>query len=258
MLYQAEPLPDIVRRAQEMPRLRKLLNYHKIIAFVRHADTRLTESCDRTSWLCDALLACLARRVVVKPACGYDKLSRSDLMKTVFTARRLFTPIEEISDPLLVVEDGRISEVSSRSGNRTFSATRPIVDFGDAVLAPGFFDIHMHGGAGLDVMRASPSELPRLGKFLATHGVTGYFPTTVAAPLDATCAALERLADAIEAARNVVQQRRVRRRLGRWAFISKDRFSATSGEVCIRRNIWSSRPLKSSTASGRRRAATCA
>ena len=65
---------------------------------------------------------------------------------------------------------------------------------------PVFFDIHMHGGAGLDVMRASSAELPRLGKFLATHGVTGYFPTTVAAPLDATCAALERLADAIEAA----------------------------------------------------------
>jgi N-acetylglucosamine-6-phosphate deacetylase len=74
-----------------------------------------------------------------------------------------------------------------------------LIDFGDAVLAPGFVDIHMHGGAGLDVMRAASSDLPRLGKFLTTHGVTGYFPTTVAAPLDATCAALGRLADAIEA-----------------------------------------------------------
>jgi N-acetylglucosamine-6-phosphate deacetylase len=66
-------------------------------------------------------------------------------------------------------------------------------------LAPGYFDIHIHGGAGLDAMRASADELPRLGKFLTTHGVTGYFPTTVAAPLDSTCAALERLADLIEA-----------------------------------------------------------
>jgi len=48
-------------------------------------------------------------------------------------------------------------------------------------------------------MLASPSDLPRLGKFLATHGVTAYFPTTVAAPLDSTCSALERIADAIEA-----------------------------------------------------------
>ena len=121
-------------------------------------------------------------------------------MKTVFTASRLYTPLEEIASPWLVVEDGQIVEVSSRLGKEAGSAT--LVDYGDAVLAPGFFDIHIHGGTGLDVMRASSAELPRLGKFLTTHGVTGYFPTTVAAPLDVTCAVLERLADAIEAAQN--------------------------------------------------------
>src|ERR1035441_3062045 len=99
----------------------------------------------------------------------------------------------------LVVEDGLISEVSSRS-MKNVPGNTSLVDFGDVVLAPGFVDIHMHGGAGLDLMRALPSDLPRLGRFLTTHGVTGYFPTTVAAPLDATCAALGRLADAIEAA----------------------------------------------------------
>jgi N-acetylglucosamine-6-phosphate deacetylase len=120
-------------------------------------------------------------------------------MRTTFTASRLYTPVEEIQNPLLVVEDGRISEVSSRS-TKEVPGNTSLVDFGDAVLAPGFVDIHMHGGAGLDLMRALPSELPRLGKFLTTHGVTGYFATTVAAPIDATCVALGRLADAIEAA----------------------------------------------------------
>src|ERR1700719_3850423 len=119
-------------------------------------------------------------------------------MKTTFTASRLYTPVEEVDQPLLVVEDGLISEVGSRSAKEV-PGKGTLIDFGDAVLAPGFFDIHMHGGAGLDVMRASRSDLPRLGKFLTTHGVTGYFPTTVAAPLDATYAALGRLADAIEA-----------------------------------------------------------
>lgn len=119
-------------------------------------------------------------------------------MKTAFTAARLFTPIEEILNPLLVVEDGRIAEISTRSAKEV-AGNAAVVDFGEATLAPGFLDIHIHGGAGLDLMRASPSDLPRLGKFLAAHGVTAYFPTTVAAPLDATCMALERLADAIEA-----------------------------------------------------------
>ena len=122
-------------------------------------------------------------------------------MKTAFTASRLYTPLEEIQNPLLVVEDGVISEVSSRSAKEV-PANVPVIDFGDAVLAPGFVDVHIHGGAGVDLMRAAPSELSRMGKFLTTHGVTAYFPTTVAAPLDATCAALGRLADAIEAGAN--------------------------------------------------------
>jgi N-acetylglucosamine-6-phosphate deacetylase len=119
-------------------------------------------------------------------------------MRTLFTARRLYTPLQEIQHPLLFVEDGMIAEISSRSAKETPNNIARI-DFDDAAIAPGYVDIHMHGGAGLDVMLASQAELPHLGQFLAKHGVTGYFPTTVAAPLDQTCAALERLAGAIEA-----------------------------------------------------------
>ena len=118
-------------------------------------------------------------------------------MKTVVTARRLYTPVEEITNPLLVIEDGLITEIFSRASHAP-PANAALVDFGDAALVPGFLDIHIHGGAGLDVMQVSAAELPRLGQFLISHGVTGYFATTVAAPLDSTCAALERLADAIE------------------------------------------------------------
>jgi N-acetylglucosamine-6-phosphate deacetylase len=121
----------------------------------------------------------------------------------VLCANRLYTPQEEIQDPLLFIEDGLIAAVSSRA-QQEVPNNATVIDFtsddlADAILAPGFVDIHMHGGAGLDVMRAAPAELPHLNKFLAAHGVTGYFPTTVAAPLDQTYRALERLADAIEA-----------------------------------------------------------
>jgi N-acetylglucosamine-6-phosphate deacetylase len=121
----------------------------------------------------------------------------------VLCADRLFTPQQEIQNPLLFIEDGFISAVSSRAQQEIPSHSTVIdlaKDVAGAILAPGFVDIHMHGGAGLDVMHASLSELPHLNKFLTMHGVTGYFPTTVAAPFDQTCAALERLADAIEAA----------------------------------------------------------
>ena len=118
-------------------------------------------------------------------------------MKQLYTARHLFTPLEEIADPVVVVEDGRIAEIFSRAQKESPTGAT-LVDFNEAILAPGFFDIHIHGGTGIDLMRAPVSELPRLGHFLTQHGVTGYFPTTVAAPLDATYAALGRLADAIE------------------------------------------------------------
>jgi N-acetylglucosamine-6-phosphate deacetylase len=121
----------------------------------------------------------------------------------VLCAHRLYTPREEILNPLVFIDAGRIAAVGSRD-EREIPQNATLLDFTrdfpDAILAPGFVDIHMHGGAGLDVMRASLAELPRLSRFLTTHGVTSYFPTTVAAPLDQTCAALERLANAIQAA----------------------------------------------------------
>jgi N-acetylglucosamine-6-phosphate deacetylase len=120
----------------------------------------------------------------------------------VLCAHRLYTPREEILNPLVFIEDGLISAISSRAQQevpKNATVVDLTHDLADAILAPGFVDIHMHGGAGLDVMRATPAELPRLNSFLTVHGVTGYFPTTVAAPLDQTYQTLERLADAIEA-----------------------------------------------------------
>jgi N-acetylglucosamine-6-phosphate deacetylase len=121
----------------------------------------------------------------------------------VLSARRLYTPLEEIHHPLVFIEDGIISAVSSRE-QKEIPKNATLIDFAaespSAILAPGFVDIHIHGGAGIDVMHASAAETGKLNLFLATRGVTGYFPTTVAAPLDETCAALERIADAIEIA----------------------------------------------------------
>lgn len=114
------------------------------------------------------------------------------------TAATLLTPLERIEQPLLLVEDGAIIEVASRK-RRELPGNCRSVDFGDGILAPGFVDIHIHGGAGHDVMEPGAGALPPVERLLAGHGVTSYFPTTVTAPLDAILSALGRLADAIEA-----------------------------------------------------------
>jgi N-acetylglucosamine-6-phosphate deacetylase len=113
------------------------------------------------------------------------------------SAKSLYTPREKIEQPLVVMEDGSILRIGPQTD---VDAPLPdsMVDFGDCVLAPGYVDIHVHGGAGYDVMQSNESERERFERFLLQHGVTSYCPTTVAAPLESTLTALEFLADAVE------------------------------------------------------------
>jgi len=115
------------------------------------------------------------------------------------TAARLFTPLERIEQPLLLLEEGVIREVSSHAGREIPKDCR-VVDFRDGIIAPGLIDIHIHGAAGRDVMKGDSESLATIERFLAKHAVTSYLPTTITAPVDSTLAALESLANAIEAA----------------------------------------------------------
>lgn len=112
-------------------------------------------------------------------------------------ASRLYTPLDCVEKPLLLVDGDTIAEVRSQATQEIPVGAR-VVDFGDAILVPGFVDIHIHGGAGHDVMNDDTAGLADLEALLASHGVTSYFPTTVTAPVDQTCSALGRLARAIE------------------------------------------------------------
>src|SRR5438034_7491991 len=114
------------------------------------------------------------------------------------TAAMLFTPLECIEQPVLLLEDGVIREVGSRAASEIPSCR--VIDFGDGILAPGLIDIHIHGAAGRDVMKGDSESLATIERFLAKHAVTSYLPTTITAPVDSTLAALESLANAIEAA----------------------------------------------------------
>ena len=115
-----------------------------------------------------------------------------------FTAQRLLTPDQAVEHPLLLVEQDRIVEIATCSA-RQLPAGVSATDFGTSLIAPGYVDLHIHGSSGCDVMDDSPEALPAVERFLARHGVTGYFPTTVTAPLDRILRGLEHLADAIEA-----------------------------------------------------------
>jgi N-acetylglucosamine-6-phosphate deacetylase len=121
-------------------------------------------------------------------------------MSLAILAKELYSPLERIEQPMLLVEDGAIASVGSLSQG-TIPKSHQVLDLGDATLVPGYIDMHIHGGAGRDVMDTAPDALPAVERLLYSHGVTTYFPTTITAPVDQTLAALDHLAGAIEQAR---------------------------------------------------------
>jgi N-acetylglucosamine-6-phosphate deacetylase len=125
------------------------------------------------------------------------KQQPSKTMKIALTAAALFTPLESIANGVLVIEDGRILTVGPREEVAIPAGARQM-DFGDAVLAPGFIDAHIHGGAGHDVMEGEPTALKAVESLIARHGVTSYCPTTVTAPHDKTLVSLDKLGRAVK------------------------------------------------------------
>jgi N-acetylglucosamine-6-phosphate deacetylase len=117
------------------------------------------------------------------------------------SASLLMTAGRVIPQPLVIVEEGRVAFVESREHTEAPS-NLVVEDFPGCILVPGFVDIHIHGGAGYDVMEGDDAALTRMERHLATTGVTSYFPTTVTASWDCTLAALERLARRIERSTN--------------------------------------------------------
>ena len=112
----------------------------------------------------------------------------------------MLTPLERVADAALVIDDGVIVSAGSREAIEAPANAR-VVDFGDAILAPGLIDIHVHGGSGRDVMEASDDALAVVERLMAKHGVTSYCPTTVTAPMENTLASLEMLATAVKNAK---------------------------------------------------------
>lgn len=114
---------------------------------------------------------------------------------TTITAALLITPESTIEKPQIQLDaDGVIISVTTGPGDPEGS-----------VLAPAFFDIHIHGAAGHDVMEATPDALKTIGHFLASRGVAHFLATTVTAPLDVTLRALDGLAALIESGRTAAR-----------------------------------------------------
>src|ERR1035441_9362930 len=118
-------------------------------------------------------------------------------MQTVYTAERLWDGTCLLDHPMVIAEDGLIVAIEQRAAT-AIAPDAHVVDFAGATLGPAFFDVHIHGAAGHDVMEGTAEALSAVGGLIASHGTGSFLATTVTAPLDTTLRSLSALAKLLE------------------------------------------------------------
>lgn len=99
----------------------------------------------------------------------------------------ILTPSGFVHGTLTLDAQGRIAGIHG-----TPVATAAVRDRGVPIVLPGFMDLHVHGGAGHDIMEGGDAAL-HVATLHARHGTTSLLATTMTAPqsdLDAAFAAM--------------------------------------------------------------------
>ncbi len=105
-------------------------------------------------------------------------------------AGRALTPLQEIRDAAILIEDEKIIAVGPRDSIQCPPNTRE-VDAWQYTVVPGFVDVHIHGAGGHDVMEGQPNALETIAATAARFGTTSLIATTMTAELSRTCKSLE-------------------------------------------------------------------
>lgn len=99
-------------------------------------------------------------------------------MITYFSNARVMLPAGE-SDRVVAVREHKVIDIVSH-----FEASDRdlVIDCNGFVLAPGFIDLHVHGGGGYSAMSGNPEDVVAMCNAHARFGTTSILPTTLTAP----------------------------------------------------------------------------
>lgn len=114
-------------------------------------------------------------------------------MTRVFHNGTLLTSGGAIRNGMVVASDGRI-ESAGPYDPCLIPPDAERIDARGLHIAPGFVDIHIHGGAGSDFMDATVADVETVFRYHAAHGTTALCPTTATAPMDEILASLDAVA----------------------------------------------------------------
>jgi len=102
--------------------------------------------------------------------------------QTLLRGGSVIHPGGQVARTDVLVEDGVIREVgpsvSAPEGAQT-------VHLADLTLAPGFIDVHVHGGGGFSLITTDPEHIRAYARWAVSHGVTSFLATICADSLEA-------------------------------------------------------------------------
>ena len=101
--------------------------------------------------------------------------------ETIIFRGNLVLPERVLKGGAVYVQDGKIVAVGTAAAA---SSGKTIIDGGDGYIAPGFVDLHVHGGAGADFMDGTEAAFITALKCQARHGTTSLAATTTVARHD--------------------------------------------------------------------------
>jgi N-acetylglucosamine-6-phosphate deacetylase len=99
-------------------------------------------------------------------------------MKVKIINGTIITPYRYIRNGTVLVEDGIIVGIETRDVD--FPGAE-VIDAAGNYVAPGFIDLHIHGGGGHDFMDGSVEAFLKIAETHAQYGTTAMVPTTLTA-----------------------------------------------------------------------------
>ncbi|CAG5070014.1 N-acetylgalactosamine-6-phosphate deacetylase [Dyadobacter sp. CECT 9623] len=97
-------------------------------------------------------------------------------MKLKIINGTLLTPYRYIRNGTILIENGIIVGIEARDVD---FPDAEVIDAGGHYVAPGFIDIHIHGGGGHDFMDGSVEAFLGIAETHAKYGTTALVPTTL-------------------------------------------------------------------------------
>lgn len=98
---------------------------------------------------------------------------------TIFTNATLVLPDRLVPHSSVTVDNGRISAIGGPQRGRAGT-----IDLHGSYLAPGFVDVHVHGGNGADFMDGTAEAFRTVCRCHVRHGTTSLTPTSTVATMD--------------------------------------------------------------------------